>query len=60
MCVCVEGRAGGDGEGCNLSVCFVCQRLMSKVSCILNHDWLLLLSSTVCPGQIPQGVNCSS
>ena len=57
VCVCVwKGGGGGgerDGEGCNPPVRFVCQRLMlnlhrlTLVSCILNHDLLLLLSATL-------------
>ena len=59
--VCVEG--GGEVcITCNSPVRLVCQRLMlnfhqlTVVSCILNHDWLLLLSITLCPAQYHQGV----
>ena len=40
---------------------FVSQRLKLTVfSCILNPDWLLLMRTTLCHTQIPQGVPCVS
>ena len=58
-----------NGEGYSLilpPVRFVFQRLMlnfhrsTVFSCvyIFNHDWLFLLSTILCPAQIPQSVYC--
>ena len=62
-CLCV-GWGGGGGGGVDRlypPVRFVGQRLKLTVfSCILNPDWLLVISTTLCPTQIPQGVPCVS
>ena len=58
-CLCVCG--GGGGDRLYPAVRFVGQRLKLTVfSCILNPDWLLEISNTLCPTQIPQGVPCVS
>ena len=57
------GECVHDGDG---PVRFVCQRLklnlhrLTVLSCIFNSDWLLLLSTILCPTQIPQSVHCVS
>ena len=58
VCVCVWG---GRLDRLYPAVRFVGQRLKLTVfNCILNPDWLLEISNTLCPTQIPHGVPCVS
>ena len=59
-CLC-GGGVGGGVESLYPAVRFVVQRLkLTMFSCILNPDWLLVMSTTLCPTQIPHGVPCVS
>ena len=52
-CLCVCG-----GDRFYHAVRFVGRRLKLTVfRCILNPDWLLVISTTLCPTQIPQRVH---
>ena len=58
---CLSGDGAGEMDRLYHAVRFVGLRLKLTVfSCILNPDWLLVISTTLCPTQIPQGVPCVS